>query len=142
MESYQIQNRKGFSIFLKALLIYVSSIITSFLIAPIVGRLYDRVFGIARSGGSFLFPNLGSSLEGFVYSYAFFVSLLTTLLIVESKKLFLTWFVGVGGFILLFLFGGGLKVISYFIAVSLIGYIVGLGLRWVYRRLVSRKVSA
>ncbi|OGY60842.1 MAG: hypothetical protein A3H06_00770 [Candidatus Colwellbacteria bacterium RIFCSPLOWO2_12_FULL_44_13] len=135
MENQQVRDKRERSVGLRVVSVYLFSILISFFTASVVGSFYNYLFKVERLGASLLFPNFGSSLEGFIYSYVFLVSLFATLLIIESKKLFLTWFVGTIVLILLFFLGGGFKQLLFLLALSIAGFVVGLMTRFLLRKL-------
>jgi hypothetical protein len=129
-------------IFLKAGISYVISIMLAFVLASPAGKLYDTIFKPKRIGGSLLFPDFGPSLEGFIYGYVLIVSLLVTLFLKKNKEIFYAWLIGTGWLIILFLLGGGWNELLILLILSLIGYLVGLGILYLKNRITTAKAGS
>lgn len=128
MENVSNITKKTMSNGTKISLVYLISIIGGIVFAAPTGKLYDIIFKPKRIGGALLFPDVGPSFEGFIYSYLFIVPLLLTLLIRGNKRIFYAWLIGVGWLGGLFILGGGWSELLFLLILSSLGYFLGRGI--------------
>jgi hypothetical protein len=116
------ESKKPMPIILKAVLIYISSAVLAFIFSGLIGKLYRYIEGpyLGRSIGVLSDAKIDTFLGGFVWTYLFFVGLLSGLFV--NKKLWLVWLIG---FIILGLLSlWSLKIFVVSLAFSLFGLIL------------------
>ena len=134
MENQQAQNKKQTSIILKAILLYITSFVLGLFLAPIFGDFYDLIFKPKR-GLSLLEFDVGNSFDGFILGYVLLLSIITTFVVLKNRSRFLVWLVGVSVILLSTVVGGGFKQLLLLLLLSVVGFIIGLLLRLLFKNL-------
>lgn len=127
------ESKKSIPIVLKAVLIYVGSIILGLVFSGLIGKLYRFIEGpyLGTSIGVWSDAKIDTFLGGFLFGYLFFVGLLTGLFI--NKKPWLVWLVG---FIILGLLSlWSLKIFAVSIGISLFGLLLGKLILLAYKKM-------
>jgi hypothetical protein len=127
------ESKKPIPIVLKAVLIYVCSMVLGLVFSGLLGKLYRYSAGLytGTSIGVWSDAKIDTFLGGLVFGYLFFVGLLSGLFI--TKKLWLVWLIG---FIILGLLSlWSLKIFAVSLALSLLGLLLGKLLSLAYKKI-------
>jgi len=118
------------------LLIYLSSVALSLILAIIVGSLYSNIFNLSCANSIFIAMNFdkGCRIEGFIYTYSFLLPLFSFLLL-KTKKALLNYFFGIVLFISFFFFVGYYKGLFIYLLMLIFSWLLAQGGLLVYKKL-------
>jgi hypothetical protein len=119
------------NLFLKIVLIFIVSLIGSWMFSSIFSQLFNLIHFSGMYGGIFLIPE-NFYIEGFLIAYPLIANLL--IFIFLEKKQWLSWFI-INLPIIIFLFGIFIwQIFIWYIVMTILGYVLGRVIRVIVKR--------